>query len=814
MPGDWRWLEHTAWVLFENVFLIIIIRQSVLEMRDLARHTAEVETSMSAAEESERRFRGSFDQAAVGMAHCAPDGRWLRVNETLCRIVGYSRDEMLERGFNDLTHPDDQAGLADDVGQLLRGDVQHFTRKLRCFHKDGHALWAKVSMSLVRRHDEEPDYLNGVIEDISEARAAKEALLASHEEIRKLSLVASKARHPVIITDAEGRAEWANEAFTNLTEYALAELVGQKPWSFLQGPETDIHLLDSIDQRVAERKSVSAELVHYAKSGRAVWVSLEVDPVVDENGVVTNFIATQADITDRKQQESELRAAIAQSDAANKTKSQFLANMSHEIRTPLNGILGFTEMLLRDEHSTEEERREYLHTIDTSGKHLLMLINDVLDLSKIEAGQLQIERMPCSPHQIIAEVISILRVRAQDKGVTLEYRWESGIPETIETDPYRVKQLLMNLVGNAVKFTDRGCVMVVARLLAESGQLELEVRDTGVGIPQDKLNAIFDPFVQADNSVTRKHGGTGLGLAISRNIAEALGGGITASSEYGVGSTFRVLISAGNLENVTIMDKPPQAQPGDIAKTNADGIRLDGIRILLVDDGETNRRLLHILLSRRGAHVVTAENGLIAVQKAAEQFFDIVLMDMQMPVLDGYAATTRLRDNGFGKPIIALTAHAMKGDREKCEQAGCSGYLSKPIDMDKLLHLITDSIGATCPVRRGGESEEAARPAPAKQLEPIRSLLPTDDEELRAVVSDFVGALQSRMGAMRTAHGEDKLAELAGLAHWLKGAGGTVGFDCFTAPAARLESAAKAGERESVAATLRELQGLCDRVVV
>jgi len=498
-------------------------------------------------------------------------------------------------------------------------------------------------------------------------------------------------------------------------------------------------------------------------------------------------------------------------EAANQSKSDFLANMSHEIRTPLNAILGFTELLLKGADGGDEtERQDYLSTIHRSGKHLLELINDILDLSKIEAGRMEVEQIECSPHEIVAGVVSLLRVRTKEKGLRFQCEWPDPLPAVIRTDPVRVKQLLMNLAGNAIKFTDQGSVRIVTRLITAPGppRIAMDVIDTGVGIAPKKLESIFDAFVQADSSVTREFGGTGLGLAISRRIATALGGELTVRSEPGKGSVFTATVATGPLEGVEMLSAPPS--DGVAASGPAEGqveTALPAARILLVEDGSTNRKLISLILRRAGAEVVPAENGAVGVELAMESTFDAILMDMQMPVLDGYSATRKLRELGMRIPIIALTAHAMSSDEAKCRQAGCSGYLSKPVDANRLLRMLAEVIAPE-------ESPIVAEPVSLCEPRHLVSTLPTDDPDFLEIVEEFIEKFGEQLEIMERASGEEDMETLAQLAHWLKGSGGTAGFPALTEPAKRLEDAAKRGEPLAVQAALGELHQLAAKMTI
>jgi signal transduction histidine kinase len=402
---------------------------------------------------------------------------------------------------------------------------------------------------------------------------------------------------------------------------------------------------------------------------------------------------------------AELGEARAAAEAANRVKSAFMANMSHEIRTPMTAILGYLD-LLGDEELSGSQRREYIRIVNDSGQHLLSILNDILDISKLEAGAMTVERVPVAPHELIRDVASLMRARAAEKGLRFQLSYEGPTPETIHTDPVRLRQILLNLLGNAVKFTKQGEVRLAVGLV-DAGEpptprLRFDVIDTGVGIAPGEKERLFEPFVQADTSFTRRFGGTGLGLAISKQLAEQLGGSIAVRDNPGGGSIFTADIETGSLEGSRMIDANDGAREARSRGGKSSGVRLVG-RVLLAEDGVDNQRLFTRVLRAAGLEVDVAENGRLAVDKAlaardAEAPFDLVLMDMQMPVLDGLDATEELRREGYDGPIIALTAHALESDRERCLRAGCDDFLTKPLDKRRLISVLTQYLSKSDPV--------------------------------------------------------------------------------------------------------------------
>jgi len=410
--------------------------------------------------------------------------------------------------------------------------------------------------------------------------------------------------------------------------------------------------------------------------------------------------------------------ALAAVISANRAKSDFLANVSHELRTPLTAILGYSEMMMEDDSGTQTAatRDVMLQTIRRNGQHLLEVINDILDVSKIEAGKVVVESVDVAPSKILFDVVGLLHLRADEKRLLLAVDMDPCVPPIIRTDPKRLRQILLNLIGNAVKFTQVGEVRVTARVVGgdhESPRLRFVVSDTGIGISRELLGRLFEPFSQGDTSSSREYGGTGLGLAISRKLAHLLGGDLTVVSTPNEGSEFcleialvlptvacrpinsidRAVETVGSSRATSI--ELPKSAP--VPEAPAPGV-LTGLRLLLAEDGPDNRNLIERLLRKAGAEVAVAENGRIAVDAALAARregtpFHLILMDMQMPILDGYAATEELRRASYDLPIVALTAHAMSDDRTKCLNAGCDDYTTKPVKRNELVEIIQRHVG-------------------------------------------------------------------------------------------------------------------------
>ncbi|NTV69025.1 MAG: PAS domain S-box protein [Azonexaceae bacterium] len=590
-------------------------------------------------------------------------------------------------------------------------------------------------------------------------RELNRQLETAEEGLRRLSTAVEQSPASIVITDLNAKIIFVNDAFTQASGYTAEEAIGQNP-NILQSGETPPETYHDMWPTLLAGKVWRGEFVNQRKDGSRYLELATISPVRDNNGQVTHYVAAKEDITERRQNEaelhahrlhlenlveqrtSELAAAKEKADAANRAKSEFLANMSHEIRTPMNAIIGLNYLLRQT--PLQPEQHEKLIKISAAAEHLLQIINDILDLSKIEAGKVLLENYAFSPAEVLQNIGAMMRDRAASKGLKLHIDTMS-LPERAVGDVTRLRQVLLNFAGNALKFTESGSISIYGELLSTQGKemiCRFNVKDTGIGIRPEDTARLFNAFEQLDSSTTRRFGGTGLGLAIARHLAELMGGEVGVDSKPGVGSRFWITARLGIAEDDTALVPENRQQE-----------RLKG-RVLVVEDEPINRDIAVELLTNIGLDVVTAENGLLAVERFNKSNFDLILMDIQMPVLNGLDATRQIRAqaNGATVPIIALTANAFNADRERCIEAGMTDFLAKPVFPDALYVLLAKHLTATNPAQppapptapaKPDETEEkAAAQALQQKVDALGKLLSTGDIEATYLFNQLKGDLK------------------------------------------------------------------------
>ncbi|QDU65718.1 PAS domain-containing hybrid sensor histidine kinase/response regulator [Engelhardtia mirabilis] len=554
----------------------------------------------------------------------------------------------------------------------------------------GREIWVLV-LGKVELVDGQPRRLYGVLRDVTEERNAEIRLRESEE---RLNLVVQGS--------SDGYWDWIlgtdtiyySPRYLGILGYEMGEVeMSMEFFADALHPDDADATWAAFNAHLESQRPFDVEFRMQHKDGRYRWIWSRGEALRDELGVPIRMAGVHSDITSLHEAREALEQARSAAEEASRSKSAFLANMSHEIRTPMTAILGFTE-LLKDQALDPRVRADHVQTIRRNGEHLLTILNDILDISKVEAGRLEVERIAMSPRAAIEDAYELMQARAEERGIDLQLEFAGGLPREFASDPVRIRQILNNLVGNAIKFTREGRVTLRAEYSPTRRVLTFEIADTGIGMDAGQLQRLFQPFTQADSTTTREFGGTGLGLAISKRLAEALGGQLEATSSPGVGSLFRLELSIPADHAIELVDQEPRKSvdsPSAALPTPVED-SLAGYRILLAEDGADNRRLISHHLLRAGAEVETVENGRLAVEAVTGRDqgalgFDVILMDMQMPELDGYGAMRELRAAGIRIPIIALTAHAMSGDRERCFDAGCDEFLTKPINSSQLINL-------------------------------------------------------------------------------------------------------------------------------
>jgi PAS domain S-box-containing protein len=832
-----RWLEHTGWVLFEDIFLYIGIRGGLRQTWAIATRQAELEQSAELMEEkigertaelasSERRLGETEQQLGAHFGHSPlaivawdRDFRVARWTGSATRIFGWQPEEVLGRSPRDwLWIPEeDRLRIWPRLQTLIRGEVSHLELETRNYTSSGQLVLCHSWTTAVRDKSGEVVSYFSLYQDVTEQDRVQRALAKSEE---RFALAVQGTSDGIWDWDLVEQRVWYSERHFDLLGYSQDELQSD-PTHYLRfvHPEDQTEFRRAFERHLADGTTLDLEYRARHKSGAWRWLRARGQAVWDKAGRPVRMAGSTSDVTARWEAKEALHRSVQElaeardrAEAGTRAKSDFLATMSHEIRTPMNGVLGMTSLLL--DTPLTDEQREYAQTVRTSAEALLTVINDILDFSKVEAGKLQIEIMPCDARRAVEEVLDLLAPRAAEKGLDLAVTFGGSVPRTLLTDPGRLRQILLNLAGNAIKFTHQGAVVIEAEVRStESGEaLALTVRDTGIGIPAEALGRLFGQFEQADASTTRKYGGTGLGLAISRRLAGLMGGSLDVVSTPGFGSAFTLMLpgrwvesddeelpsprldglrllvvddlelaravfegqlrgagalvvtaasaaegllrleeesergtpipivicdhlmpgtdgegfarlarqrfgphcpklilttsSGGGVKDRTpftaVLAKPvldrrllgevqralelSRAETGvthAVPDNETDRMQAGGARILLVEDNVVNQKVAAKMLRRLGCQVDVAANGLEALDMTSKFSFDLIFMDCLMPELDGFAATAQLRlrwgDNPQA-PIVAMTANAMEGDRERCLAAGMDDYIAKPVD--------------------------------------------------------------------------------------------------------------------------------------
>ncbi|MFO0875781.1 MAG: PAS domain S-box protein [Gemmataceae bacterium] len=772
----------------------------------------------TALRDRETRIRSIVLSAVDGILVINDQGVVETYNPAAEKIFGYPAEEILGSNVSLLMFPEEGNRHDSFIRRYIETGQPHVInigREVTGRHKSGSSIPLELTISEMRIEGEIK--FTGIVRDISERKRAEREISAINARLE--GVLAGATQVSIIATDLHGVITLFNAGAERLLGYTAAEVVRRCT------PEM-IHLSEEVESRAAE---LTAELgypitgfasfiemanlvgfeerewTYVRKDGSQVPVSLVVTPLRDARKTIVGYLGIARDITERKRAEEQLQRAAEAAAEANRAKTDFLANMSHELRTPLNAVLGYTEMV-QDPNLADTERATALHCIRRNGEHLLQLINDILDLSKIEAARLEILSAPCSPWQTVLEVISDLGVHAHAKGLELVPEPVGLFPKSIDTDRTRLRQILMNLVSNAVKFTDAGRVTVRLSMQEKPGTtwLVFEVEDEGVGMSPEQLEQLFQAFYQGDMTATRKYGGTGLGLRISKLLARALGGDIEVRSQRGRGSVFTLRLKLGPVAESNLQSGSSLSESGirQLAERHLAHPPYFTGHILIAEDNPDNQRILTYILTRLGLQVEVAENGRIALERILAGSFDLVFMDIQMPELDGCSVTQHVRRHGCTLPIIALTAHAMQDDMDRCMRAGCSAYLSKPLDVKKLV----DCLATFLP----------GKPAPAESPPtPVPGATPTQDPVFREMASDYLGKLPQTVEHLREFLQSHNLAGLAGLAHQIKGAAGMYGYPQVGELAGLIESASREGqEPDLLADLLDELQSTVQQLKV
>ena len=625
--------------------------------------------------QKEEQYRILVEGMNEGLMLTENNNTILFVNQQTCDITGFSSEELIGEDCHQLLFKNVDESSREEIEKLQKSGAKN-SFEFQMARKNQEKIWVSVSCSPVLNSQAERSGLIGVFQDVTEKKKAE-------EEIRKLTMAIDQSPDSIVITDTEGKIEYINPATVKLTGYLPEELLGRKT-NIFSSDENSILKIEDLWETIKAGKIWTGEFLNKKRNGQKYWESATISPIFNNSGKITHFLSIKEDISERKKLTEELIQAKEKAEESDRLKSAFLANISHEIRTPMNGILGFAE-LLKTPQLSQESLNRYIRVIEQSGYRMLNIINDIVDISKIEANQMNVYLESTNVNHLLKDLLVFFTPEAESKGLRLKISTLFPDEESvIHTDHNKLIQIFSNLIKNAMKFTKTGLIefgysstSLSARSIASSSDLFFYVKDTGVGIPEDQIDMIFERFRQGSISLTRAYEGAGLGLSISKAFVQMLGGEIWVKSELGQGSEFYFTLSN------EVMQTPELKVDSKDTYSNK---KRKHLRILIAEDDESSMIYVKAILEREGTMIFEACNGKEAVDFVRnDPEIDLVLMDIKMPEMDGFEATRQIKRIKPSLPVIAQTAYAFVSDQEKAMEAGCDDYISKPIKKDILL---------------------------------------------------------------------------------------------------------------------------------
>lgn len=681
-------------VILVQDYSIRSLRRAMRKTIDIEKERQQVETTLV---ESQERFKAIFDQAEIGVVLSDLQGHFIEANQAFCQFVGYTISELQKMNFADISMESDLALEFQYIQEIMKERRHNYTLEKKYIRRDGTLIPVNLTVSLIRGLDNSSNAYLGIVQDISEKYSVEAALEFSEERFR---IMFENAGVGIAQVDSTGHFIACNSAYTEIMGYTEAEILQHSFQDFMRPedlPISDQGYKDLLTGKI-DRYTTERQYVH--KTGQFIWgrvtISLyRLNRVDSHYGVVVIF----EDISSQKEAEFEIAAynerleesvenrtrelsdALQISEQALQDRDQFVANVSHELRTPLNAVIGLTHLTLATE--LDNKQKDYLFKVKDSASDLLQLVNDLLDFSKLATKRMQLESIPFPIKEMVKSIVDLESMHAKRKGLHLTTKFANNLPNYVMGDALRIRQVLLNLIGNAIKFTENGGITVQVDLSADKQWLEFSVTDTGIGIDLNIRPQLFTPFRQADSSYTRRFGGTGLGLAISKQIVDHMGGSIALDESWHQGSRFifKIPLQILTTESKLIVAKNNNVNTEMIesnqAESNSEQIAL------VIEDNKINLLVVRELLRSCGLTVDTALNGKEGVDKALSNTYSVILMDLQMPVMDGFEATRLIRESNNQTPIIAVTAHVLESEIQKCLHSGMNAHIAKPIDAEK-----------------------------------------------------------------------------------------------------------------------------------